>query len=209
MFGPCWWWLSYRVIKAYFWGLVRGVWFSQQVSGSRFLRNTDLWTSSFPHFTVKFSCDLNMSGLAGLRSFSRGIFWLTGAGTPSSTIEAACTDYYFLTSKKTRSFIHFLPSLPSSLPPFPSLVQLSGQWDRGKEPSMYSQIFPPFPLHPLPSRRPPVQLWRSPQVPARSDVQHRRQHVHSSPLFCRACLLMLPARRYELGKGTIKGMISV
>lgn len=142
MFGPCCWWLSYRVIKAYFWGLVRGVWFSQQVSSAQFLRNPDLWTSSFPHFTVKFACDLNMSGLAGLGSFSLGIFWLTGAGTPSSTIEAACTDYYFLTSKKKQKLYPF-PAFSPSLPPFPSLVQLSGQWDRGKEPSMYSQTSPP------------------------------------------------------------------
>lgn len=42
---------------------------------------------------------------------------------------------------------------------------------------------PPSPHLPLPSRRPPVQLCRSPQVPARSDVQHERQHVRSSPLF--------------------------
>lgn len=89
--------------------------------------------------------------------------------------------YYFLTYKTNhRSCIHFLqPPLPHA-PPF---LASSAVWSMGPgqgakrgEPSLPS-------ICPLPSRRPPVQLCRSPQVPARSDVQHGRQHVHSSPLF--------------------------
>lgn len=84
---------------------------------------------------------------------------MTGAGTPSSMIEAACTDYYFLTSKKTQKLYPF-PAFSPSLPPFPSLVQLSGQWDRGKEPSMYSQTSPP-----LPSPSSPIQTASCSAVP--------------------------------------------
>lgn len=106
-------------------------------------------------------------------------------------MEVSWADYYVLMYKKQE--LHPFPALSPCLPPsLLSSLASSAVWSMGPgqvakhvQPSLppppsSSTLLPPFPL---PSRRPPVQLCRSPQVPARSDVQHGRQHVRSSPLF--------------------------
>lgn len=81
-------------------------------------------------------------------------------------------DYYSLVCLKSLSISC------ASLPPPPPALASSAVWSMGPgqvakrvEPNPPSTPTPRSPC-PRPSRRPPVQLCRSPQVSARSDVQH-------------------------------------
>lgn len=122
-------------------------------------------------------------------------------------------DYYFIICKKwKKSISSFSYSLsPSLLPSLLSSLASSAVWSmgRGQVAKRVQPSLPPPPPRPppstsqpstppltLPSRQPPVQLCRSPQVPARSDVQHERQHVPLLTAVYHAWLSRRRAHRY-------------